>query len=472
MSMKQRVFGALAFASAAIVTVATILPVTANGAGAGRIGGWYLYGSNMPWLNWAQDFGGGPSGGGVSGNTSLLDSKLQQAHNADMHIIRWWVFEGGSPQIQRDASGTATSFNPNVYTDIDAALNEAAKYDISYNFVLFGGTNDDATTHDWWENPTKRQALVNVLAPLFKRYASNPRVHTWEIVNEPEWQSRNGQTTVAGMLATGDAIANAVHQNSPALVTVGNAQIQDMQTWVGHPLDYYSPHYYDNFGTGSNDPFVNPANSPDGKPVVIGEFPASSGLSPDALSRWKSLYANGYAGAWNWSWAPEFTGDHLGTDVNAATTFAGGKTDLGPRGSAPAPTATPGAATATPVPPTVVPAATATPAAQTAWTLRASTGSTSVARGASVRLTARVTSNQNATALVDLEVYDQSWNKVYQRAWDSQSFTANKARSFATTWTVTSNTATGTYTVMVGTFGPNWNGVYEFDNQAAGFTVR
>jgi hypothetical protein len=171
-----------------------------------------------------------------------------------------------------------------------------------------------------------------VLTPLFQRYASNPRVHTWEIVNEPEWQSRNGITSVAGMLATVDALTNAVHQNSPALVTVGQAQMQDMATWRGHPLDYHSPHYYDNFGTGTNDPFVTSANSasPDGKPVVIGEFQASSGLNPDAQTRWQDLYSGGYAGGWNWSLSPEHTGDKIPTDLNAAAAFSNGKSDLGP----------------------------------------------------------------------------------------------------------------------------------------------
>ena len=302
----------------------------------------FLFGTNMPWLNWASDFGGGRNGGGVSGNMQQLDTKLQTAHNAGMRIIRWWVFEGGSPHIQRDRSGAPTGLDANVYTDLDAALNEATRYDMYYNLVLFGGTNDDATTHQWWENAAKRQALVNVLTPLFQRYGSNPRVHTWEIVNEPEWQSRNGLTTVGGMLATADALTNAIHANSSSLVTVGNAQIQDMQTWVGHPLDYYSPHYYDNFGTGRNDPFVTSASSisPDGKPVVIGEFPASGGLNPTARKRWDLLYANGYAGGWNWSISPEHTGDKIGTDMNAASEFAAGKPNIGPSpGLAPQPTA-------------------------------------------------------------------------------------------------------------------------------------
>ena len=333
----------LAFASSFGVSAAATAP---------RVGGWFLFGTNMPWLNWNADFGGGPNGGGVSSNVSQLDSKLQTAHNAGMHIIRWWVFEGGSPQIQRDANGTPTGLNPTVYTDMDAALAEAAKFDMSYNFVLFDGTTDDAVTHQWWEDSTKRAALVRVLTPLFQHYASNARVHTWELVNEPEWQSRNGTTTVAGMLATGDALTNAIHQNSHALVTVGNAQVQDMATWAGHPLDYYSPHYYDNFGTGSNDPFLNNANSPDGKPIVIGEFPAdTTSTNPDARTRWNSLYANGYAGGWNWSLSPEHTGDHIGTDLTAATAFSTGKTDLGPRISS--------------TPPTPLPTATATPASTT-----------------------------------------------------------------------------------------------------------
>jgi hypothetical protein len=484
MSIFKRASGTLACVTALVLAVSTLLPVTASGAAASRVGTWYLYGSNMPWFNWTQDFGGGSSGGGVSGNVSNVDSKLQAAQAAGMHMIRWWVFEGGSPQIQRDSSGTPTGLNPNVYTDMDVAVAEAAKYDISYDFVLFGSTNDDATSHQWWEDSAKRAALVKVLTPLFKRYATNPRVHTWELVNEPEWQSRNGQTTVAGMLATGDALANAIHQNSSALVTVGNAQIQDMQTWVGHPIDYYSPHYYDNFGTDSNDPFINKANSPDGKPVVIGEFPASTGLNPDALTRWNDLYANGYAGAWNWSWNPDATGDHLGTDVNAATTFSRGKSDLGPRGAAAPPTSTPTPrATSTPTPkgtstPTArptsspTPKATSTPVSAPTWTLRGSTSATSVRRAASIKLTARVTANSNAKALVDLEVYDPAWNQVFQQSWDNQSFTANTARSFSATWTVPSGAATGTYTVMVGTFGPGWNGVDSFNNNAATFSVR
>src|ERR1700730_7248670 len=98
--------GAIALLLVSISASGSLVPVSASAQAASRVGAWFLFGSNMPWLNWNADFGGGPNGGGVSGNVAQVDSKLQSAHNAGMHIIRWWVFEGGSPQIQRDGSGT------------------------------------------------------------------------------------------------------------------------------------------------------------------------------------------------------------------------------------------------------------------------------------------------------------------------------------------------------------------------------
>jgi hypothetical protein len=134
------------------------------------------------------------------------------------------------------------------------------------------------------------------------------------------------------------------------------------------------------------------------------------------------------------------------------------------------PTATAVPPTATAVPPTAT--ATPVPSGQATWTLRASTSTASVTRGAGIKVTARVTTNRNTSALVDVEIYDPSWNKVYQRWWDNQAFSANVARSFATTWNVPTSVATGTYTVMVGTFGPGWNGVDSWNGNAATFTVR
>src|SRR2546421_5505723 len=60
------------------VALALVMPIQNGQAAAqSRVGGWFLFGANMPWLNWNADFGGGPNGGGVSGNRAEVAGKLQ-----------------------------------------------------------------------------------------------------------------------------------------------------------------------------------------------------------------------------------------------------------------------------------------------------------------------------------------------------------------------------------------------------------
>jgi hypothetical protein len=95
----------------------------------------------------------------------------------------------------------------------------------------------------------------------------------------------------------------------------------------------------------------------------------------------------------------------------------------------------------------------------------------SVTRGSTAQVQAQVTARQNSTAIVDVEIYDHAWNRVYQRTWENQAFVASTARAYTTTWTAPSTAASGTYTVMVGTFAPGWTSVYSFNNNAATFIV-
>ena len=97
--------------------------------------------------------------------------------------------------------------------------------------------------------------------------------------------------------------------------------------------------------------------------------------------------------------------------------------------------------------------------------------SSSIETGDSVQVTGRVTASQNATGLVDLEIYDQNWHKVYQRSWDNQAFRAAVANGFSATWTVPSGAVSGKYTVMVGVFAPGWKAAYSFNNGATTFMV-
>jgi hypothetical protein len=316
-----------------------------------RGGNYYLHGANVPWVNWACDFGCG-SGSGVSSSTSnaALNAKFSQAKAAGMHAIRWWTFEGNPWQVRTDASGTPTALDPAVYADFDAALALAAKYDLYYDFVLFSSPTAIPTT--WQTDPAKRAALVNALAPLFARYATNTHVLSWEVFNEPEWDIWNNKIDQTSVQETVRAIIAAVHANSAAYATVGSAQLDGLSMWTGLGLDYYQAHWYDYMSSGDwcalcTDYATVRSKYGLDRPLVIGELY----LGTDTPGRLTALFDKGYAGAWPWSLFWDRTNDRLAVDLSQATAFATAHTNIGPLASATSPSA----------PPTIAPTAAPTP---------------------------------------------------------------------------------------------------------------
>lgn len=486
-------------------------------------GSWNLHGVNMAWYNWACDFGCGANGG-VSSTRGTLAPRFAQLDNANVRNVRWWMFEGNAWQVERDASGMPTRVNPAVYADIDAALALADHYDLYYTFVIFNFPGDIPAS--WLNDPAQRQQLADVLAPMFARYSGNPRVLSWEVFNEPEWDMWNNKVSTPNTQALVRAVIDAVHANSTAYATVGSAEIDGLPFWTGMGLDYYQAHWYDYMQPGNwcarcrDYSDVRQQYNLDA-PLVIGEFYA--GPDTDALQRWEDFYSRGYAGAWAWSLWPEKTADRMAVDLGAAATFAsrhpgtvgpheGMRTlPIEPITQPPTPTATSTARarrTATPPPATATPSPSATatqpPATATAtqppstatqppatatqppatatqppatsvpanWQTSASTSVSTVARGTAMMVQGTVRAPQSGKFLVDVEVYSPSGQKVYQKWFDNTSFVAGQAKSFDVGWTPPANAATGTWTVKIGVFKPGWASLVHWDNGAAQFKVR
>lgn len=110
-------------------------------------------------------------------------------------------------------------------------------------------------------------------------------------------------------------------------------------------------------------------------------------------------------------------------------------------------------------------------AAQPSYTSSASTSPASASSGSTVAITASVKSTTASSALVDLEVYDPSGVKVFQQAWDAQSFTAGQTKSYLANWGIPATAAKGTYTVRIGVFSTGWGKLYHWNNGASVFTV-
>ena len=112
--------------------------------------------------------------------------------------------------------------------------------------------------------------------------------------------------------------------------------------------------------------------------------------------------------------------------------------------------------------------------ARRGWTLVSGAGSISmmgaVARAA--RAGGGHTIGVIPDALVAMEVYDQSGNRILQRSWDNRSFTTNLRRRFAATWVVPAGLAPGTYTIKVGVFSPGWGTVYSWNDNAGTLKIK
>ena len=98
---------------------------------------------------------------------------------------------------------------------------------------------------------------------------------------------------------------------------------------------------------------------------------------------------------------------------------------------------------------------------------------TPVARGAVETIQTRVCSGTAASnILVDLEIYNAGGQKIAQRIFTNQSFSAGETLSYTWSYVVEGTLPSGTYTVKIGVFSGGWSVLHKWENQAATFVVQ
>ncbi|MGK2966429.1 MAG: CAP domain-containing protein [Tepidiformaceae bacterium] len=152
------------------------------------------------------------------------------------------------------------------------------------------------------------------------------------------------------------------------------------------------------------------------------------------------------------------------TPTRTATVPAGATATRTPTRTATTTAATP-TRTATTVAATPTRTATAAPSAAT-WTTSASASPTTLKVLGSANITTTVKASAATNARVVVEVWSPAGQKVYTRTWENQSFSANTAKSFVTTWATGAGTRTGTHTIKVGVYGPSGTPTYSYASRA------
>jgi len=310
----------------------------------------FIHGVNYPWSTDGQtifyglDFGANVWGShlGVSTRRDAIARDFSEMACLGFRVARWFVFCDGRAGIVYDDRSLPAGLDEQFFTDLDAGLEIARDAGMRVDLVLFDHhwlfrgirhTLADPITGDLLEGrlPHGRERVLStqeghdllfthVLEPLVRRYGDDgdradlsDTIYAFEFMNEPdfvvdEWErDRSPRVTRAltfpALAAAIARLSNLVHAYSPALVTLGGARADNLWAWDSDALglDALELHGYpDTLHPGDVDVFGTPVRDLDvHRPVILGEFRSGAPLD-ESLEK---ALANGYAGAWPWSFS-------------------------------------------------------------------------------------------------------------------------------------------------------------------------
>jgi hypothetical protein len=278
-------------------------------------------GANLPWQSYGGDFGANawqPGGGLASGDRSAqLEPQLELIADNGACIVRWFLLCDGRAGLRLDSDGRARGLDGFVLRDVDAALRLLDRHRLQGMFVL--------TDFNWFKRPQVvngvrmfgkrslvkkadrcRELLDLVVTPLLEHFAKAPQIHSWDVLNEPEWAVL-GLGTVDPRAALLDSemrayladLVGCVRAATRHPVTVGLASPRGLGLVRTLELDFYQWHWYDS--VEKHTPLTRPvAQYGVDRPVLLGEFPTRGSARGHEDIRLASAAA-GYAAAWPWS---------------------------------------------------------------------------------------------------------------------------------------------------------------------------
>jgi hypothetical protein len=326
--------------------------------------GAYVHGCNYPWstdgstIFYGLDFGANIWGShlGVSTRRQAVQRDFDDMARLGFTAARWFVFADGRAGIVFDESGLPAGPDPQLFPDLDAALEIAGSAGIRVVLVLldhrwmFEGVRDmiaDAITGALLEarlpdgralvlqSAAGRDALFERLFdPVVRRYGRRgerrdlgPHILAYELMNEPDFIIEEWEADLSGrvrrplpfaaMAELVSRLSASVHAESDAWTTIGCARLHNLWAWDSERLglDLLQVHSYpdtreiqrnaDVFGMAAATLGVS-------RPVVLGEFPGNgpqqhpAGKSPPQTTLDDYLefaVGSGYAGAWPWSFS-------------------------------------------------------------------------------------------------------------------------------------------------------------------------
>ena len=290
-----------------------------------------IRGINYPWTvfagraNYGCDFGRNrwDSHTGITANLAAVQDDFATLARAGVEVVRWFVFTDGRGGLEWNREGELAGLDPLFFADMDAAIAIADDHGVRLCLVLLDFL--------WFDDPQRRLALLDrhgepafldrVLDPFLDRYGRSTAIHSFDLINEPDWivaelatDQRRAAWPLERLRIFAGMMSNRIRQRSAALMTIGGGRVLAATEWDDprYDLDFIQVHSYPDVRYPFRDAtLIGRAAADFGltKPLLIGEFPSDPRLHPaDHLSPAYTAAdylalaeAGGYMGAWPWS---------------------------------------------------------------------------------------------------------------------------------------------------------------------------
>ena len=301
----------------------------------------FSYGINYAWKNYAGDFGGieGWAKEGVASDPEPYRTELRDMAAHGIKVVRWWVWpEFWTDAISFDANGAPLPLAQSAIDDGLKALELADEAGLRIMFCLFSFDGFRPSRESFGIKMTgyrdividddRRKALMdNVVTPFARALQNSPHrdsLHSWDVINEPEWAvtgiNKNGDPSGLGgdqfdpngdlehishdQMETflGDTIKVLRAETPDIPLSIGSAALKWATAWKNMDVDFYQTHIYDWVNA-----FWPYSSSPadfglDDKPLMMGEYPVEGLDNVDHRTMLESWFSNGYAGAIGWDY--------------------------------------------------------------------------------------------------------------------------------------------------------------------------
>ncbi|HYB96872.1 MAG TPA: hypothetical protein VEC39_18005 [Vicinamibacterales bacterium] len=276
-----------------------------------------IAGINYPWTmfqgrpNYGCDFGRNRwnSHAGVTRHLDEVRADFHTLASARIEVVRWFVFGDGRGGLAWGGDGELRGIDESFFDDMDAAVEIAASANVRLCLVLL----DFA----WLDDVRRIFALESrafgerVLEPFLERYGNADAIHSYDIINEPDWRPAWPVERLREFV--GDA-SSRIHARSTAQVTLGGARVSRVKEWddPAYGLDIIQVHSYPDVRDADREDWLfgrSAASFGLTKPLLIGECPWHPRVHPDGhlspvytLAEYVKLARDGgYLGVWPWS---------------------------------------------------------------------------------------------------------------------------------------------------------------------------